>query len=95
MNEVIYFINYFFLKNLSVNSFVYLHLETNSSRMLSIGWGSAFMIASFSVKHSSHFLIPPVYGWALQAIDDLRSQFMLLFFNSQINFENSLLFSFF
>ena len=64
-NELIYFINYFFLKNLNVNLFMCLHLETNSSRVLSSDWGSAFMIASFSVKCRSHFLVPPVNGWAL------------------------------
>ena len=50
-----------------------LHLETNSSRVLSSDSGSAFIILSFSVKHRSHFLVPPMYGWALQAIDHLRS----------------------
>ena len=64
-NELISFINYFFLKNFIVNLFMYLHLETNSSRALSSDSGSAFMTASFSVKHRLHFLVPPVYGWAL------------------------------
>ena len=70
---LIYFINDFFLKNFSVNLFMCLHLETNSSRALNSDSGSAFMIASFSVKHRSHFLVPPVYGCALQAIDHLRT----------------------
>ena len=61
-NEVIYFINYFFLRNLSVNLFMYLHLETNSSCVLSSDSWSAFMIASFFVKHRSPFLVPTVYG---------------------------------
>ena len=61
-NEVIYFINYFFLRNLSVNLFMYLHLETNSSCVLNSDSWSAFMIASFFVKHRSPFLVPPVYG---------------------------------
>ena len=72
-NELMYFINYYFLKNLNVSLFMRLHLETNSSLLLSSDSGSASMIASFSVKHRSHFLVPPVYGWALQAIDHLRS----------------------
>ena len=54
-NELIYFINYFFLKNLNGNLLMCLHLETNSSHVLSSDPGSAFMIASFSVKHRSHF----------------------------------------
>ena len=39
-----------------------LHLETNSSRVLSSDSGSAFMIARFSVKHKSHFLVPLCIG---------------------------------
>ena len=58
--------------------FMSLHLEINLARMLSGDSGSAFMIASFSIKHRSHFLVPPVYGRALH----LKSKFMLLFFNS-------------
>ena len=56
-----------------MNLFMFLHLETNSSRVLSSDLRSAFMIASFSVKHRSHFLVPSVHGWAMQAIDYLRS----------------------
>ena len=72
-NEGIYFINYFFLKNLNVNLFMCLHLETNSLHVLSSDLGSAFMIQSLSVKHRLHFLVSSVYGWALQAIDQLMS----------------------
>ena len=61
-NELVYFINFFFLKNHNVNLLMCLHLETNSSCMLSSDSGSAFMIAISSVKHRSHFLAPPVYG---------------------------------
>ena len=64
-NELIYFINYFFSKNLNVNLFMCLHLETNSPHVLSSNSGSPFMIASFSVKQRSHFLVPTVYGRAL------------------------------
>ena len=66
-NELIYFINYFFLKKLSVNLFKCLHLETNSSRVLTSDSRSNFMIDSFSVKHRSYFLVPSLYRWALQA----------------------------
>ena len=61
------------METLNVNLFMCLHLETNSSRVLCSDLGSAFMIASFSVKHRPHSLVPPVYEWALHAIDHLRS----------------------
>ena len=72
-NELMDFINYFFLKNFNMNLFMCLYLEIDSSRVLSSDSGSALMIVSFSVKHRSRFLVPLVYGWALQAIDHLRS----------------------
>ena len=46
-NELIYFINYFFLKNLNVNLFMCLHLETNSSCVLSSKSGSPLMIGTY------------------------------------------------
>ena len=64
-SELMYYINYFFLKNLTVNLFICLHLETNSSRALNSDSESTFMIASYSSRN--------VYGWALQAIDRLIS----------------------
>ena len=72
-NELIYCINNLLLKNPNLNLFMCLHLENNSSRVLRTDSGSAFMIASFSVKHRSHFVVLPVYGWALQATYHWRS----------------------
>ena len=47
--------------------------ENNLSSVLRTDSGSAFMIAGFSVKHRSHFVVLPVYDWALQATYHWRS----------------------
>ena len=90
-NELVYFINFFLLKNHNVNLLMCLYLETNSSCMLSSDSGCAFMIAISSVKHRSHFLAPPVYG-GFTNNRPLKIIIYAAIFNSQIYFDSSVLF---
>ena len=78
-----------------MNLFICLHLDTSSSRVLSSVSGSAFMMVNFSVKHKSHFLPPHTYEWALEAMHHFKLCWILLYFNSQIYLESSVLFSLF
>ena len=50
-------------------------------------------MADFSVKHKSQFLLPDTYRWALEAMYHFKLCWMLLFFNSNLHFESSVLFS--
>ena len=68
-------------------------LETSSSRVFSSDSGSAFITVKFSVKHKLHFLLPHKYRRALGAVHHFKLCRILLFFNSQMYFENSVLFS--
>ena len=75
------------MKNLSVNLFMCLHLETNSSSVLNSDSGSAFMIASFSVKHRSHFLgftnyrpLKVIIYAAIFQLPDIYREFCTFFF---------------
>lgn len=45
----------YFLKHFNVDLFMRLHLETNSSRVLSVDEGSALAIITFSVKKVTFF----------------------------------------
>ena len=42
------------------------------------------MMVSFSTKHKLHFLLPPTYGRALEAMAQFKLCWILLSFNSQM-----------
>ena len=69
-----------------------MHLDNSSLRVFSSDLGSAFMLVNFSVKRKSHFLLAHTKGRALEAMYHFKLGLMLLFFNSQMYFKNSVFF---
>ena len=76
---------------LNKNLFICRHLFKISRLLFSKFLCLLVRIQSFSVRHKSQALIPPLYGWPCFRIVHFRLYGVLSSFNSQIFFDNSVL----
>ena len=81
-------------KDLSLNLFMWRHLDTNSVLLFSKVAGSAWAITNFSVIHRSQCLVPHRYGAAVATMDHVISYGFSPSFSCQIYFDSTVPLSF-